>query len=304
MLEVNHITKNYGRSRGINDISFKVKDGMVLGLLGSNGSGKTTTFRVLLGLLDKEKGEIKYNKKKIEDYPRFFGYLPEERSMLRDLKVKEQITYLGKLKNMKIEEIENAMNHYFKILDIEIYKNRKIIELSKGNQQKVQLVCALIHNPKIVILDEPLNGLDIANVMLFKKIIMQLKKEKKIILLSSHLYDTIENNCDSVLYLKEGKILFQGDLIALKKKRKSRMIKILDKDIDYWKQIEGVIESEINGNYVSLRVDEANVKNVINIIKKENIQEYSIAYPCLAEIIKEELNEDIDAVLIEKKIFK
>lgn len=181
MLKLENVTKYYDTTKGVENLNVSIPKGKVLGLLGNNGSGKTTTFRLLLGLLEHQSGKITYLGEEIDrSNKRLFGYLPEERSMLRDLTVKDQIFYLGRLKKMSDREISSNLRQWLAFFHMEKMENRKIMELSKGNQQKVQMICALIHNPEILIFDEPLNGLDIGNVDLFKQLIFKLKKEKRL----------------------------------------------------------------------------------------------------------------------------
>ena len=177
MLKVENVTKKYGDLTAVNNLSFTVNDGEIFGLLGLNGAGKTTTFRMILGLIDDYSGKITLDDKPI-DYTVTdkIGFLTEERSLLTKLTVLEQIKYYGALKSIPGEEIEDKLDHWLEIFGIKEYKNKKIKELSKGNQQKVQFISAIINEPKLLILDEPFSGLDPINVELFKKIILELKE--------------------------------------------------------------------------------------------------------------------------------
>ncbi|MFV0381685.1 MAG: ABC transporter ATP-binding protein [Breznakia sp.] len=227
MLALKNIKKVYRNGRGLHALSMEVAEGKICGLLGSNGCGKTTTFRLVLGLLKQQSGTITFQGKEIKDERiRLFGYLPEERSMFCNLSVEEQVRYLARLKKMSHEEIDVQLRYWLTYLDIEKYRNQKINELSKGNQQKVQIVCALIHNPNILIFDEPLSGLDVNNVDLFKMLLFKLKKEGKIVLLSSHQYNNIEHLCDDVYYLEEGRVIFSGNLEELKEKESCYRVKV------------------------------------------------------------------------------
>ena len=165
MLKVENVTKYYGDNLAVDNLSFEVADGEIFGLLGVNGAGKTTTFRMILGLLDKNNGTITLDGKKI-DYSMTdnIGFLTEERSLLLKLTVKEQAIYYGVLKGMKESEILKKLDYYLDLFGISEYKDRKIKELSKGNQQKIQFICAILNDPKLLILDEPFSGLDPLNV--------------------------------------------------------------------------------------------------------------------------------------------
>lgn len=294
MLTVNHLTKYYGDRIGVYDLSFKIRKGKVLGILGSNGSGKTTTFRVLLGLLEKNEGKIMFEGHELNFMDkRLFGYLPEEKSLLRDLKVKEQITYLAKLKKVCDEEIEEKLNYWLNYLNIERYRNSKVSTLSKGNTQLVQIACALIHDPKILIFDEPLNGLDIENVGLFKKMCEKLKNEGKIILISSHQYNNIEDLVDDVLYLYQGKTIFKGNLRQLKRKYEKRILVLED---DYFnEEDEGVISIQQVGNQYHVEVENEKIayQYIKQFIKEKNIC-FSLEMISLQMMIKEKLYEAIN----------
>lgn len=291
MLAVEHLTKYYGTKVGVKDLSFKIKKGRILGILGSNGSGKTTTFRVFLGLIEKDEGKITYEGNLLDFSDKcLFGYLPEEKSMLRDLKVKDQISYLARLKKIGNEEIEAQMDYWLAYLHIERYRNAKVRSLSKGNMQLVQLACALIHQPKILIFDEPLNGLDLENVGLFKRLCEKLKKEGRIILISSHQYNNIEDLVDDVVYLDRGDTCFKGNLKNLKKKYPQRIL-VLDEDIIDEKD-DGVISVEKIGHQYHIKLENENVANqYVRKLMREKVSSFSLEMVSLQMMIREALHE-------------
>lgn len=291
MLSIEHLTKYYGSKVGVKDLSFKIKKGKILGVLGSNGSGKTTTFRVLLGLIEKDEGKITYEGQLLDFSDKcLFGYLPEEKSMLRDLKVKEQIAYLASLKKIKQVMIEEQMDYWLKYFHIERYRNAKVRSLSKGNMQLVQLVCALVHQPKILIFDEPLNGLDLENVGLFKRLCEKLKKEGRIILISSHQYNNIEDLVDDVVYLYRGDTCFKGNLKNLKKKYPQRIL-ILDEDIIDEKD-SGVISVEKLGHQYHVKLENEHVASqYVRKLMREKISCFSLEMVSLQMMIREALHE-------------
>lgn len=293
MLELKNISKYYDQHKGIAHLSVKVKKGSVLAFLGSNGSGKTTTFRILLGLLKPSEGTILYHKRAIREYPStLMGYMPEERSLLRDLKVFEQIRYLARLKGMEDALIEVRMRKWLEGLGITHYRNRRIAELSKGNQQKVQLICALIHDPEIIIFDEPLNGLDLENVQLFQALITYLKKQQKIILLSSHQYESVEPYCDSVLYLYHGDVIFQGDLLRLKQQRQGRIMQFPKQCGRNWLDLKGVLDVHEENGYTTLRVDhERTAAMIMKELMRDDIYEIQVSLPSLRELIRGYMDE-------------
>ena len=259
-------------------------------LLGHNGCGKTTTFRLLLGLLKEDEGYIYYDKEILDrsNY-RLFGYIPEERSLLRGLSVEEHVFYLARLKKMEDPEIENAFTYWLKFLQIEQYRKSKIVELSKGNQQKVQILCALIHNPEVIIFDEPLNGLDIDNLEIFKRLLVKLKNDKKIILISSHQYQNIEPFCEQVVYLSYGNIDLKGDIHKMKMKSSKRILTIKTKK-ELFKKEEGIISSIKEKEYQVIEV--ANKQIGYTLIQKLielQIEQFKMELIPLSMIIKEKV---------------
>ena len=250
MLAFNEVSKYYGKKKGIEEISFQIEEGTIMAVLGNNGSGKTTTFRILLGLLTPDNGTIEAVYEKRSDY----GYLPEERSLLKELTVFDHVAYLARLKKMKNEEIEFSYQRWETKLRIKPYRQKRIRELSKGNQQKVQLLCSLIHDPKVIILDEPFTGLDQENILLFKRVIQQLKAERKIILLSSHQHEHIEDFCDKLLILKEGEMRYFGDVETLKKRHTTRYITLKTADYKKMKSLN-IQEYQLLGKKIKLMIE-------------------------------------------------
>lgn len=288
MLKVNDVTKKYGRLTAVNHLSFEVNDGEIFGLLGLNGAGKTTTFRMILGLLDDYTGDITIDGEhinyKITDK---IGFLTEERSLLTKLTVLEQITYYGVLKSMKEEDIEEKLDNWLKRFDIAEYKNKKIKELSKGNQQKVQFISAIINEPKLLILDEPFSGLDPINVELFKEVILDLQKKGTSIIFSSHRMEHVELFCEELLVLVKGKSVLQGKLKDIKKNyKKKNLVVIGDIDTSEIAKCDGVLKvSKEKEEYIISIQDESYVKSIFKVIAKyDNITKFSVEDPSLNEI--------------------
>jgi ABC-2 type transport system ATP-binding protein len=290
MLKLEKVSKDYGNGKGVKNISFQISRGKVCALLGHNGCGKTTTFRLLLGLLKEDEGCIYYDKELLDrtNY-RLFGYIPEERSLLRGLNVEEHVFYLARLKKMEDPEIENALTYWLKFLQIEQYRKSKIIELSKGNQQKVQILCALIHNPEVIIFDEPLNGLDIDNLEIFKRLLVKLKNDKKIILISSHQYQNIEPFCEQVVYLSEGNIVLKGDIYKMKMKSSKRILTIKTKK-EIFKKEEGILSSLKEKEYQVIEVENKQIGyTLIQKLIEMQIEEFKMELIPLSMIIKEKV---------------
>ena len=298
MLKLDHVTKYYDKFLAVDDISFEIEEGEIFGLLGVNGAGKTTTFRMIVGLLEKTKGKITLFNKKI-DYSQTdkIGFLTEERSLLPSKTVYEQAIFYGTLKGMDEELIEKRLDEYLKEFKIEDYKHRKIKELSKGNQQKVQFITSIIHKPKLLILDEPFSGLDPINIELFKKEILKLKKEKTIIIFSSHRMDHVEYFCDSLIILVKGKPVLQGKLKDIKNSYKRKNIRVIaDLDKSKIEKIKGVIEVEKElEEYVIKVEDESITENVFKEISKcKNVEKFLVEAPSLNEIFISKVGEAYD----------
>ena len=193
MLKVENVTKYYGNNLAVDDLSFTINNGEIFGLLGVNGAGKTTTFRMIMSLLEPTKGTITLNGEPVGyDVSERIGFLTEERSLLTKLTVKEQVIYYATLKGMKESDILKKLDYWLDRFGISDYKNRKIKELSKGNQQKIQFITAIIHEPDLLVLDEPFTGLDPINVELFMSVIREFKEKGKMIIFSSHRMEHVE----------------------------------------------------------------------------------------------------------------
>ncbi|MDD2591503.1 MAG: ATP-binding cassette domain-containing protein [Erysipelotrichaceae bacterium] len=288
MLEVKELSKYYGKHKGIENLSFTLDESEIIGIIGANGSGKTTTFRLLLGLLMADSGTITYDGVDINLYDnRLFGYLPEDRSVYRDLKVEEQLRFLARLKKLPEEQIENNIDHWLERLNIQQYRYRLIKELSKGNQQKVQLICALIHDPKVIIFDEPLTGLDISNVLIIKKLINQLQKDKKLIMISSHQYEYIEEFCEKIILLDKGDVKYSGKVNELKKFSDNCYISMNIESKRNFEDEDGVILQEESGNMIRiLMVNQSKAKKLMRkILKDEKVFSLKIESLAIKDMI-------------------
>lgn len=290
MLEVTNIVKYYKNTKGVENLSFQLHSGKALGIIGINGSGKTTTFRVLLGLLKPDRGKIVFKNKDLAKHPiTLLGYLPEERALYKDLTVFDHIVFLGRLKKIDDKLIDERLNHYLSLLKISKYKYTRINKLSKGNQQKVQIICALIHDPKIIILDEPLSGLDIINVELLKKLIRDLKSQGKYILLSSHQFEHIEEFCDDLIILKDGDVQYSGSVQSLVNMSKYYYLTV-DREIGLnFINYSGVIDSKTNGKLINFKINnKASLDNLFSeIIKNPEVKNLSIKEASIETVVKE-----------------
>ena len=298
MLRVENVTKKYGKLTAVNNLSFNVKEGEIFGLLGLNGAGKTTTFRMILGLLDDYTGNIYLDNKKINyNITDKIGFLTEERSLLLKLTVLEQIKFYGILKGMKESDIEKKLDYYLEKFDIKDYKNKKIKELSKGNQQKIQFISSIIHEPKLLILDEPFSGLDPLNVELFKKEILDLKKKGTSIIFSSHRMEHVELFCDKIVVLVKGKSVLEGYIKDIKDNYKKKNIFVVgDIDINKIKKTKGVIDIiEEKGEYI-IKIEENKYIDSIfkEVSKYNNITKFCVEDASLNEIFVNVVGENYE----------
>ena len=288
MLKLENVRKTYGSLVAVDNLSFSVKNGEIFGLLGENGAGKTTTFRMIMGLLEPDKGKITLDGKKI-DYKVTdkIGFVTEERSLLTKLTVKEMIEYYGVLKGMDESNIDKKLDYWLKKFEITEYKNKKIKELSKGNQQKIQFISAVINDPKLLILDEPFTGLDPINVGLLKDAVKELQKKGCSIIFSSHQMEYIEDFCEQLIILVHGRAILNGSLDEIKENyaKKNIIIKADDLDIDAIKKIKGVIDVEQKANEVVVHIEDISIsKSVFDIVKDKYVTKYVVADAPLNEI--------------------
>lgn len=217
MLEVKNLVKKFDKNIAVNNISFNVTEGRIFGLLGRNGAGKSTIFRIILNIFKPDSGEILYNGKKISHkITDKIGYLPEEGSLIPSYTVLEQFVYYGILKSMSEEEVKKQAIYWLERFNILDYADRKIKELSKGNRQKIQFIIAVLHNPDLLILDEPFSGLDPVSVEEFKKMVLEQKEKGKVIIFSSHRMEHVEQLCDDILLMDKGNEILKGNLQEIK----------------------------------------------------------------------------------------
>ena len=298
MLKVENVTKYYGDFKAVDNLSFEVKPGEIFGLLGVNGAGKTTTFRMIMGLLDMTEGSITLDGKKIDySVTDKIGFLTEERSLLTKLTVKEQAIYYGVLKGMKEEQIIKRLKELLEKFEIPEYLDKKIKELSKGNQQKVQFITAIINNPKLLILDEPFSGLDPFNVELFKKEIVEMSKAGSMIIFSSHRMEHVELFCKKLVVLMNGKSVLAGELKKIKQQYRKKNILIKGEiDPDKIKKIKGVVSVINKADEYEVKIESEDiVEDVFKYVSKcNNITKFSVEEPSLNEIFVAKVGESYE----------
>ena len=288
MLKVENVTKYYGDVLAVNNLSFTINDGEIFGLLGVNGAGKTTTFRMIMGLLEPNQGQITLNGKKVGyDVTERIGFLTEERSLLTKLTVKEQVVYYGTLKGMKEADILSKLDYWLERFGVQDYKERKIKELSKGNQQKIQFITAVIHEPDLLVLDEPFTGLDPINVELFMSVIREFKEKGKMILFSSHRMEHVELFCEKLVILKKGEAVLSGSLKQIKKDYRKKVISLnADVALEDLKKIKGVIDVAQENLDIIVKIEsDEYIDDVFNVVKKsKNVTKFVVEDASLNEI--------------------
>lgn len=217
MLEVSELSKTYTNVKALDKVTFNVEKGEICGLLGPNGAGKTTLLRIINNLLVSDHGYVKVNGQPVSlETSCHIGYMPEERGLYEKMKVEDQIMYFGRLKGGNKQRLRNVMNEYMEIFNLQGQGKRRVKELSKGNQQKVQIISTLVHEPELVILDEPFSGFDPINGALLKDLIARLNEKGSTIILSSHNMGAIEEMCSSIALVNHGKLLLKGELTDIK----------------------------------------------------------------------------------------
>ena len=292
-LKLENVSKKFVGKQAVDNISFEVDKPSVFGLLGTNGAGKTTTIRMLLGIIKKDTGEITWNGKKVERKSVNFGYLPEERGVYPKTKIYDQLMYFAKLKGMSRKDADEAIKKWAKVLKVEEYIQMPAEKLSKGNQQKIQFMTAIIHNPELIVLDEPFSGLDPVNTEILKNIIIDLVKEGKYIIMSSHQMSSIEEFCTDILILNKGKTVLKGNLKGIKEGYKANRLEIsTDKNIDeYIKNFNMDIEFSKNNEY-SVKIDsEENAHKLLEKLVGDHIvvNKFEIKKPTLNDIFIEKV---------------
>lgn len=216
-LELRNIEKSFGEKQVLQGVTIKAQSGRAFGLLGRNGAGKTTSIRILMNVFPANGGEVLLDGKALDYSKVRFGYLPEERGLYPKKKIIDQLVYFAELKGMKHSEAVKSVDYWLERLGMSEYRNKRLDTLSKGNQQKIQLITAIAHDPQIIILDEPFSGLDPVNAMLLKDVVMGEIEKGKIVLFSSHQMNYIEEFCDSIAILNGGRIVLSGELHEIKR---------------------------------------------------------------------------------------
>ncbi|MEK4170226.1 MULTISPECIES: ATP-binding cassette domain-containing protein [unclassified Lysinibacillus] len=292
-LQLQRVTKKYKDFTAVDDLNFTIEKGEIFGLIGQNGAGKTTTFRMILDLQETTAGTITWSGQPVNAINRdILGYLPEERGIFPTMKVEEQLYFFGELRGMKKAALKKEIDFWIQRFELEEKRKDKAETLSKGNQQKVQLIASFIHKPAFLILDEPFSGLDPVNKDLLKDAILLLKEQGTTILFSSHQMDNVEELCDHLCLLKRGVSLFSGSLLDLKKQYgKTKLAVRTDWSTTQLLALEGVKDVRVEKEQTVLTLaDESFAQSIFEQLSNgKYIEKFSLDYLSLDEIFKDKV---------------
>ncbi|MGX7329146.1 ABC transporter ATP-binding protein [uncultured Enterococcus sp.] len=290
MLEVHELVKTFGSLTAVDHLSFQIQDGQILGLIGQNGAGKTTTFRLILDFLNQDSGSVNWNGHELtgKDYD-IIGYLPEERGLYPKLSIQDQLLYFAALRGKNKKEIEPKIDEWMDKFQVKGKKTDKVKSLSKGNQQKVQLIATLIHEPKLVILDEPFSGLDPVNAELLKNGILELKEKGSCVIFSSHNMENVEQICDHLIMLRNGQAVLNGTVREIRESfGRTKLFLEAPVTKEQLSQIAGVQVHEKTGQQFELTLSNPEIgKQVFELVTKHGyIPMFNQQPPTLEEIFK------------------
>lgn len=295
-LQLENITKRFGEFTAVDQLNLCVEQGTMYGFLGANGAGKTTTFRMILGILNADEGKITWNGKRIsyETSPDI-GYLPEERGLYPKMKVMEQLIFLGQLRGMSKSNAKRAAGEWLEKMDVSQNAMKKVEELSKGNQQKIQVIAALMHNPKLLILDEPFSGLDPVNVEMLKNAILTFRNNGATILFSSHRMDHVEELCEQLSIVHHGKQIVSGALRDVKRSFGKQNVRLHSEyDLTALNKIEGVtkVHPTIEGAVYQVESEEVAQRLLTAAMGLGPVRHFAIEEPSLQDIFIEKVGKN------------
>jgi ABC-2 type transport system ATP-binding protein len=293
-LQVEHINKWFGQFQAIKDLSMKVQEGALFGFLGANGAGKTTTMRMILDLFRPDSGQISWNGTPVREVARrSFGYLPEERGLYPRMEVAEQLIFLARLSGLSKQDAERALEEWLERFQISAYRHKKIEELSKGNQQKVQFLAAILHDPTILIMDEPFSGLDPVNATVLKEAFLEMHRRSKTIIFSTHQLEQVEELCEDMVLINKGQAVVQGSVQEIKRQHGCNVARLkLDNDpeANWLDTLAGVHVTKRRQDYIEMQL-QANLNP--NLIVEAALQHggiisrFEVVEPSLTDIFIE-----------------
>ncbi|MCX6003097.1 MAG: ATP-binding cassette domain-containing protein [Chloroflexi bacterium] len=293
-VEVQHILKAYGNRAVVNDLSFNVNQGEIFGLIGPNGAGKTTTIRMMMDIIKPDSGDIKIMGEKLTTSSKNeIGYLPEERGLYKKLSVIDSIIYFASLKGVDVQTSRERAEKLLKRAEMLPHKNKKIEELSRGMGQIIQLIVTIIHDPRLIILDEPFAGLDPVNTQLLKEIITELRNQGKAIIMSTHRMNDIEELSDRILMIDKGRMVLYGDLTSIKPKYRNNSVLV-----EYEGElgdIDGVTEKRVHNKATELMLDAKTTPQMLlgSLVRKGiAVNRFELSTPSLNEIFIKVVGEE------------
>ena len=297
-LKVDNIVKTYGSCRAVDGLSFEMKEPGVFALLGTNGAGKTTSIRIILGMLSADSGSVTWHGKKFVTAAESIGYLAEERGLYPKYKIMDQLMYFASLKGMKRQDAQRAIDYWFDRLGVQEYRDKRAEQLSKGNQQKIQFMTALLSDPELLILDEPLSGLDPVNADLFKSILREEIARGKYLIMSSHQMSVVEEFCTDLTILHRSRAVLQGHLNDIKKSygRVNLHLKV-EQDVRPYIEAAGariVTEKEFDYQIKVSGEEQANRLLAALIADRIPVVTFDLREPSLHEIFVETVGGDSD----------
>jgi len=296
-LKVEGIVKRYADKTAVNQLSFEVSEGEIYGLLGANGAGKTTTMRMILGLIFPDEGQISYfGERYSKSQLQMLGYLPEERGMYPKIRVSDQIIYLAQLRGMSRKDADANLKRWLEIFQVPEYYDKKVEELSKGNQQKIQFIAAVIHNPRIIIMDEAFSGLDPVNVELLKTTVKELRDSGTSIVFSTHRMEHVEELCRNITIMHKSNPVLQGSIRDIKKRfPQERVILATEQPVAGLASVPGVVEvtTHEHGHY-ELKIREPEVAQDVlrHALAQGAVRRFELLEPTLNEIFIKTVGEN------------
>ncbi len=295
-ITVSHVSKTFGKTQAVRDVSFEVEKGRIFGLLGPNGAGKTTTIRMINYIIPQDEGEIIINGEKVSPKTqKMIGYMPEERGLYKKMKVGEQLMYLAQLKGLKASDAREKIKYWLNRFNAYDWHSKTVGELSKGMSQKIQFIATIVHDPGIYIFDEPFSGLDPINSELLKEIIIELKGSGKTILFSTHRMEQVEQMCDDICLFNNGKVVLTGNLRQIKKDfGKNTVLIEFQGDGSFLDTLEEVRINNRSTNFAEIRI--LNGLDSQEILRRamehSEIHKFQLVEPSLNEIFISTVGED------------
>ncbi len=296
VIKVEKIRKQFGSFVAVNDISFEIEKGRIFGLLGPNGAGKTTTIRMINYITIPDSGSVLINDEPASpESQKKIGYLPEERGLYKKMKVGEQLLYLARLKGMTDKDARNSLRYWLDRFKASDWTKKNLGELSKGQQQKVQFISTIAHDPEICIFDEPFSGLDPINSELLREVIIELNQKGKTILFATHRMEQVEQMCDDICLFNNGKVILKGDLSEIKRSFGNNTVKInFSGDGSFIDELKNVRINNRSSNFAEIRILEDGLEQDIlgTAMKHVTVTHFEFVQPSLNEIFISTVNKD------------